>query len=85
MCNKRGRRPLLVYYYHSDALSSTRSLTDSGGNLANSYTYDAFGKIKNKNGDVTNEHTFTGRQLDEETGLYYYRARELKGTVLFNS
>jgi RHS repeat-associated protein len=64
-----------IFYYHSDALSSTRSLSNNGGEQVANYSYDSYGKIRNKSGDISNEYTFTGRQLDEEAGLYYYRAR----------
>ena len=36
---------------------------------------DVYGKIKDKTGSFDNEITYTGRWLDEDTGLYYYRAR----------
>jgi RHS repeat-associated protein len=38
------------------------------------YSYDVFGE-PNRTSDVNNPYLFTGRRYDEETGLYYYRAR----------
>ncbi|MGH9285132.1 MAG: hypothetical protein ACRD0M_05555, partial [Acidimicrobiales bacterium] len=32
-----------VLYYHHDQLGSTRVLSDSAGNVAGTYTYDAYG------------------------------------------
>ncbi|MFZ0415127.1 MAG: RHS repeat-associated core domain-containing protein, partial [Candidatus Acidiferrales bacterium] len=37
--------------------------------------YDSFGKLTNSSGTLTNPFQYTGRELDSETGLYYYRAR----------
>jgi RHS repeat-associated protein len=39
------------------------------------YTYDAFGNIVSQIGSLTNPYTYTGREYDPESGLYYYRAR----------
>ena len=39
-----------------------------------SYSYDSFGKITPLT-NFQNSFTFTGREWDKETGLYYYRAR----------
>ena len=33
------------YYYHFDALGSTRMLTDESGHITDSYTYDAWGNL----------------------------------------
>jgi RHS repeat-associated protein len=52
-------------------------MTDRSGVLVQQYVYSAFGNEEYKNNndafDVTNR--YTGQQLDEETGLYYYGAR----------
>jgi len=62
------------YYYHFDGLGSVTALSDSDGNLVESYTYDIFG-LPSTISIVGNPYLFTGRRYDEETGLYYYRAR----------
>ncbi|MBA3355002.1 MAG: hypothetical protein H0U18_03505 [Pyrinomonadaceae bacterium] len=62
------------FYYLSDRLGSVTHLTDAAGKVAASYAYDAFGKIKAKQGTIASPFGFTGRELDP-TGLYYYRAR----------
>jgi RHS repeat-associated protein len=64
-----------TFYYHADRLGNIRQLTDDQGAIAAEYEYDAFGKIINQQGYVQNPFTFTGRELDPETGLYYFRAR----------
>lgn len=51
-------------------------LTDSKQKTVESYTYDSFGKIRLHKGNKSrNTFTYTGRQYDRETGLYYYRNR----------
>jgi RHS repeat-associated protein len=63
------------YFYHQDGLGTVTELTDSGGGVAKSYAYDAYGNILDQTGTVENPYTYTGREFDAETGLYYYRAR----------
>jgi len=62
------------YYYHYDGLGSTVCLTNSSGTKVEEYTYDVFGKPSAVS-SVGNAKMFTGRDYDQETGLYYYRAR----------
>jgi RHS repeat-associated protein len=57
------------------APGSVTSLSNSSGALANTYTYDSFGKLTASTGTVTNPYRYTGREVDSETGLDYYRAR----------
>ena len=59
----------------ADGLASTVALTDKRGVVATSYTYDSFGNLTAQSGSATNPLQFTGRELDSETSLYYYRAR----------
>jgi len=60
-------------YFHTDKRGSVIAMTDSSGNLAEgTYTYDSFGNVSASTGVP---FKFTGRRLDAETGLYYYRAR----------
>lgn len=63
------------YFYVTDGNGSVTQLTDMTGAVVQSYVYDSFGQIKQQNGSITNPFTFTGRELDGESGLYYYRAR----------
>jgi RHS repeat-associated protein len=79
-----------TYYYHQNALWSVEAITDSTATPVERYAYDAYGYVTITNGTGTpvplnvwgtphsaigNPWMFTGRELDEETGLYYYRAR----------
>ena len=62
------------YYYHFNALGSVVALSDDSGNIAEIYAYSPYG-ILSSISTVGNPYYFTGRRLDAETGLYYYRAR----------
>ena len=62
-------------YYHQDGLNSVKALTDGVGNVVTSYDYDAWGNPVGSLPAIMNPFTFTGREWDKETGLYYYRAR----------
>ena len=62
-------------YFHADGLGSVTSLSSAAGSIANTYTYDSFGKLTASTGSLVNPFQYTGRESDSETGLYYYRAR----------
>ena len=63
-----------VSYYHYDGSGSVIAMTDAFGTVAESYAYGPYGE--SADGDlIGNPYRFTGRRLDAETGLYYYRTR----------
>ena len=62
-------------YFHADGLGSVTSLSSSAGSIANTYTYDSFGKLTASTGSLVNPFQYTARESDTESGLYYYRAR----------
>jgi len=66
--------PSETVYYHQDALGSTTHLTDSTGNIVESYRYDAFGSPLSVSA-VGNRFLFTGREWLSELNLYDYRHR----------
>jgi RHS repeat-associated protein len=74
---------VLRFSFHSQLIGSVSHVTGPAQSIVEQYRYDPYGKptIKNASGStisasaVQNPYLFTGRQLDEETGLYYYRAR----------
>ena len=68
-------------YYHADGLGSVTSLSNGAGSIANTYTYDSFGKLTASTGSLVNPFQYTGRESDSETGLYYYRARYYDSTL----
>ncbi len=65
------------YYYHPDHLGSTSYVTDANGEVYQHLEYFAFGETfveEHSNTDRT-PYLYNGKELDEETGLYYYGAR----------
>ena len=67
----------LQYFYHSDHLGSTSLITDLDGNVAQHVEYVPFGEvfIEERNNKWNTPYLFNAKELDEETGLYYYGAR----------
>ena len=60
-------------YNLTDHLSTTRAVADANGSLSATLNYDSFGNVIS--GSPPNSYTFTGRELDPDTDLIYYRAR----------
>ncbi len=65
-----------TYYYHADGLGSIIAITNSAGQVVQRYEYDSFGNITyQQDPNFLQPYTYTGREYDNESGLYYYRAR----------
>ena len=66
-----------IFFYHSDHLGSTSYITDAKANITQFDAYLPYGEL------LVDEHSssedmpykFNGKELDEETGLYYYGER----------
>ena len=89
-----------TFYYHQNTLWSVEAITDISANVVERYSYDAYGLPTVLDGSgvpislnswgtprsaVADPWMFTGRQIDEEAGLYFYRARyydSVKGRFL---
>jgi len=56
-------------------LGSVIALTNASGTTAVLYEYSVYGQVAASDPNHPNRFMFTGRELDKETGLYYYRAR----------
>jgi RHS repeat-associated protein len=65
------------YYFHPDHLGSTSYITDAFGEVYQHLEYFAFGETFVEEHSNTNRTPFlyNGKELDDETGLYYYGAR----------
>lgn len=72
------------FAYLKDGLGSITHLANSSGVVKERYLYSAFGTIReilDESGAVTTSallepyHSYTNRELDRESGLYFYRAR----------
>lgn len=71
-----------TYYYHSDQLGSTGWVTDQNGRVHEHVEYFPYGQLwrdvradTDGHGALDQRFLFTGKELDEETGLYYFGAR----------
>ena len=72
------------YYYHKNSLNSVIAITNASGVPVEYYEYDVYGKVTFRDdinnvlsaSAIGNPYLYTGRRLDDETGLYYYRARD---------
>ena len=64
-----------TYYYQFNAHGDVVSLTDTSGSVVNSYTYDPWGSHLTSSETVKSPFRYAGYRFDEETGLYYLRAR----------
>ena len=63
------------YYYISDGHGDVRIITDEDGHVKTKYRYNGYGELIETSGDIENSHMYTGECYDEESGLYYLRAR----------
>lgn len=61
-------------YAHADGLGSIRLLTDQMGAVVGTQQYDAFGAARGQTGTQL-PFSYTGEQVDAESGLVYLRAR----------
>ena len=69
-----------TYYYHSDHLGSAQEITDYKGSEYERIEYTPYGELwieKVAAGCAALPYRFTGKEMDSETGLYYYGARYL--------
>ena len=80
-----SRRASPVVYYYQDIQGSIRGLTDSSSRPIQAYEYTAFGErhVSSRSKQfllldrlIDQPYGFTGRPMEELTGLYYYRYRD---------
>src|SRR5690554_3560986 len=67
-----------VFYFHPDHLGSSTLITDNFGDPYQFFLNLPFGETfaeQRRSGSFNNPYKFNGKELDEETGLYYYGAR----------
>lgn len=69
----------MIWYFHKDHLGSTTLVTDGGGSISQQVEYLPYGEVflerQRQASDYLSPYRFNGKELDEETGLYYYGAR----------
>ena len=72
-----------TYYYLTDHLGSVLAITDSDGDVVESYDYDGWGRVQVYDSEsmplsasgIGNRYAFQGREVSWATGLIYFRAR----------
>ena len=66
-----------IFFYHSDHLGSTSYITDAKANITQFDAYLPYGEllVDEHNSSEEMPYKFNGKELDQETGLYYYGAR----------
>ena len=75
-----------IFYYHTNHLGSTAFVTDQNQTVTQGFLYAPFGEITTEytplwqNGTLP-KYAFNAKELDEETGMYYYEARYYKPPV----
>ena len=71
-----------VYWALSDNKGTVETVLNNEGDIVNEIIYDAFGNIESEtDSNIEFRFGYTGRELDEETGLQYYRARYYDGEL----
>ena len=72
-----------LYFYHPDHLGSTAMVTNEDGHITQNVVYIPYGEVfvEERNGSWTSPYLFNAKELDEETGLYYYGARYLNPSI----
>ena len=78
--------PTDIFYYHTNHLGSTAYVTDQSQNVTQGFLYAPFGEITTEYAPLWQNATlpkyaFNAKELDEETGMYYYEARYYKPPV----
>ncbi len=78
-----------IYYYHPNHLGSTCYVTDENAIVQQGFLYAPFGEITNEHNSsfgngVIPKYSFNAKELDEETGMYYYEARYMAPPVFIS-
>ncbi|MBP6184083.1 MAG: thrombospondin type 3 repeat-containing protein [Saprospiraceae bacterium] len=77
ICEQEGTCEDVIYWYHPDHLGSSTFLTDRAGQPYQFVMYLPFGETfaEQRAAGFGTPYLFNAKELDEETGLYYYGAR----------
>ena len=80
-----------TYYYHADARSSVKALSDSAGNAVANYAYTAFGEavatscpkslVPSNSAIAAQRYCYTGREFNPHSGNYYFRYRTYNPSI----
>ena len=64
-----------TYFYLPDHLGSASIVMDDKGNMVEQSVFYPYGQDRSRIGAIKSEYRFTGKELDDETGLHYFGAR----------
>jgi RHS repeat-associated protein len=77
--NPNGNTPFEkdIFFYHPDHLGSSNYVTDLNGKLYEHLEYFPFGEswVEENSNSQRTPYLFSAKELDEETGLYYFGGR----------
>jgi RHS repeat-associated protein len=68
-------------FYHHDVLGTTLAQTDESGNVTWWANYYPYGSKHEGNSPDTRPQRYTGKEFEDETGLYYFGARYYNPTI----
>jgi RHS repeat-associated protein len=70
------RQSTAAHFYLQDGLGSIAAVADATGAIGGAFTYDSFGRVvRSTVPTASGPYSYTGRELDGESGLLFYRAR----------
>jgi len=73
---QEDQEELNQYYYHKDHLGSSTQISDNDANIIQHIEYLPYGESFFERRSTWNTpYKFNAKELDEETGMYYYGAR----------
>lgn len=76
--NYSGDKETEIYWFHSDHLGSSSYITGRDGEVTQNIEYFPSGEVFVENHNIKSNNSpykFNGKELDAETGYYYYGAR----------
>jgi len=73
--------PSARYFYHTDPAGTPLAMTDASGTVVWRADYLPFGEENLISGTWANDYKFVGKEMDKETGLYYFGARYMEAMI----
>jgi RHS repeat-associated protein len=70
-----------IHFFHTDTVGTPLVITDAAGKIAWRADYLPFGEVYEATPDFDNRIMFVGKEMDDETGLYYFGARYMEAKI----
>ncbi|HKP89478.1 MAG TPA: RHS repeat-associated core domain-containing protein [Thermoleophilaceae bacterium] len=70
-----------AYYQLMDGLDNVADLTNESGQVVDRYRYGAYGQPRAGHDQTLNPYSFAGREWDDASQAYYFRARYMDPTI----